>query len=168
MSPRITDPKLIVHPDRLEKTNGSHIDASRAASPSRLLATILKLFAHLSLLSGFSTMLAAVILLRAGYSSIPFWDEMQEVEKYVDSIHNSPFTWVWAQHNEHRIVFYKLLLIFNMRFCDGRNWPMYVGICLCQVALAIIVGYILSSFDNLSSPLKEFCLGLALYCLFCP
>ncbi len=113
-------------------------------------------------------MVATVNLMRLGYSTIPFWDEMDEVDRYIDSIQRSPFGWIWAQHNEHRIVFYKLLLIVDMQFFAGRNWPMYVGVFCFQLSLVVIFGYILWKVGHLTPPLWEACVGIALYCLFCP
>jgi hypothetical protein len=138
------------------------------AALSRQLGTLNQLLGHLILLIGIVTVFSAVYLMRAGYSVVPFWDELDEMELYVDWLHKSPLAWIWAQHNEHRILFYKLLFMVDMHFFRGRNWPMYVSIFCSQAALAFIVGYMLRKLGGLNGPLWKASAGIALYCAFCP
>jgi len=92
---------------------------------------------------------------------------MHEIQLYISQQH-SLLRWVWAQHNEHRILFYKLLFILDMQVFEGRNWPMFVAIFLCQVVLAAIFAFVLWKFGGAKGSPQVASFGLALYCLFCP
>ena len=124
--------------------------------------------AHLILAIGVGTALSAAYLMRAGYSVVPFWDELDEMTSYVDALHKSVLAWLWAQHNEHRLLFYKSLFLVDMQVFKGRNWPMYAAIFCSQVALAIVFGYMLHKLGDFKGPVWRACFGLTLYCLFCP
>src|ERR1035438_10652020 len=87
---------------------------------SRYASNILHLFAHLILAIGVGTALSAAYLMRAGYSVVPFWDELDEMTSYVDALHKSVLAWMWAQHNEHRLLFYKSLFLVDMRSEERR------------------------------------------------
>ena len=135
---------------------------------SRYVSKLLHIFGYLILAIGVGTVLSAAYLMRAGYSVVPYWDELDEMTSYLDATHKSVLTWMWAQHNEHRLLFYKALFVVDMRFFQGRNWPMYVAIFCSQVALAVVFGYMLHQLGDCKGPLWQACFGLTLYCLFCP
>ena len=135
---------------------------------SRYVSKLLHILGYLILAIGVGTALSAAYLMRAGYSVVPFWDELDEMTSYVDAMHKSVLTWMWAQHNEHRLLFYKALFIVDMRFFQGRNWPMYVAIFFSQVALAVVFGYMLRKLGDCNYLVWRACFGLTLYCLFCP
>src|ERR1039458_8556827 len=107
-------------------------------------------------------------LIDAGHSVVPCWDELEETAFYVDAMHKSVLSWMWAQHNEHRILFYKALFILDIRFFQGRNWRMYAAIFCSLLALAVVFGYMLHKLGDFKGPLWQACFGLTLYCLFCP
>lgn len=123
--------------------------------------------ATLILFAGTATLIACAYLMKVGYSVIPFWDEMHEIQLYISQQH-SLLRWIWAQHNEHRILFYKLLFVVDMHVFEGRNWPMFVAIFGCQVVLAAIFAFVLWKFGCLKGSPWVASFGLALYCLFCP
>jgi len=135
------------------------------ASPRE--SKVLAIFGYLFLAAGGATVASAAYLMRAGYSVVPYWDELDEMALYMAATHKSVLAWIWAQHNEHRLLFYKSLFIVDMHFFRGRNWPMYVAIFLSQAAVAVLIAYMLRQVGNLGKAVRYACIGLTLYCLFC-
>ena len=142
--------------------------ANESAETSPRQSKLTHMLGYLILAIGAGTVLGAANVMRAGYSVVPYWDELEVMTSYVDATHQSVLPWIWAQHNEHRILFYKLLFIADMQFSHGRNWPMYVAIFCSQAALAVVIGYMLYKLGDVKGPLWQACFGLTLYCLFCP
>jgi hypothetical protein len=91
------------------------------------------------------------------------WDLIGELA----TLGHPTLPWLWQQHNEHRILFYKLLLT-DFAFFKGQFWPMYAGIFACQVALAAIIAFMLRYVGGLQGLLWRASLGLTLFCVFCP
>ncbi len=131
-------------------------------------STLTRILGYVILALGFGTVLSAAYLMRAGYSVVPYWDELDELTSYVDATHNSVLRWMWTQHNEHRLLFYKSLFLVDMHFFQGRNWPMYAATFCSLMASAVVIGYMLRKLGHFKGYLWQACLGLTLYCLFCP
>ncbi len=142
--------------------------ANESAETSLRQSKLTHILGYLILAIGAGTVLGAANVMRAGYSVVPYWDELEEMTSYVDAMHKSVLPWIWAQHNEHRILFYKSLFIVDMQFFHGRNWPMYVAIFCSQAALAVVIGYMLYKLGDVKGSLWRACFGLTLFCLFCP
>jgi hypothetical protein len=153
---------------RLSATHTRVEQERTAGSSSFILAGIHRVLALGLLLVGALTAICAAYLMRCGYSLVPFWDEMGETRLYLMLHPGSAWRWVWAQHNEHRIVFYKLAFIADMHLFRGRNSLMYVAIFLCQVLLALLLGYALRRLGHARGKAWLACFGVLLYCLFCP
>jgi hypothetical protein len=165
MSPDLTDPRVSLHSEVLPESHPRDGHTTVRATVSRYLAGTAGLFAHVILAVGISTVLFAAYLVRAGYSVVPYWDEWDAIINY---FRLDRLTWIWVQHNEHRIVFYKLLFLVNMLIFKGNEWPMYIAIFSCQAVSALILGYMLRRLGQVKGTLWECCFGLALYCTFCP
>ncbi len=142
--------------------------ANESAETSPRQSTLTHILGYSILAIGAGTVVGAANVMKAGYSIVPYWDELDVMTDYVDALHKSVLPWIWAQHNEHRILFYKLLFIVDMRFFQGRNWPMYAAMFCSQAALAALIGYMLYKLGDIKGPLWRACFGLTLFCLFCP
>jgi len=151
-------------------TNGAghQTMANESAETSLRQSKLTNILGYLILAIGAGTVLGAAYVMRAGYSVVPYWDELDVMTSYVDAMHKSVLPWMWAQHNEHRILFYKSLFIMDIQFFQGRNWPMYAAMFCTQAALAIVIGYMLYNLGDVRGPLWRACFGLTLFCLFCP
>lgn len=147
---------------------GPQTMANESAATSQRGSKLAQILEYLILAIGAGTVLGAAYVMRAGYSIVPYWDELDVMTAYVDAMHNSVLPWIWAQHNEHRILFYKLLFIVDMQFFHGRNWPMFAAMFCSQAALAVVIGYMLYKLGDVKGPLWRACFGLTLFCLFCP
>ena len=141
-------------------------------SPSRVNdgtpGRILNIASYLILAIGIGTMAATAYLMLAAYTTVPYWDEWGVLNAYISSNSHLPLQWIWAQSNEHRIVFYKLLLLLDLRFFWGREWPMFVGIFLSQLSLFGLLAYLLRKGGNLEGWAYRCAVGIAAYCVFCP
>jgi hypothetical protein len=123
------------------------------------------LLCYAILIVGIGTMFCAAYLMKTAYSIVPGWDDWKVLDGYV---HRPHLEWLWEQLNEHRIIYYKLLLMGELRFFRGSNWPAYIAIFCCQIAVCILFGYMLRRFGKLKGPFWAACFGLALYTYFCP
>ena len=139
-----------------------------SAATVRYLSRLTAFLAYALLAVGGATVVCAAYLMKAGYSIVPYWDELDVLSSYVTDSHQSVLSWIWRQHNEHRLLFYKTLLVLDMTFFRGRNCLMYLAIFCSQVALAALLGWLLSKLEDLDRPTWAACFGLMLYCLFCP
>ena len=165
MPPDLTDASLSLHSNALPESYRAGASSTARATTSPYLARSFALVARLLLAVGIATVILTAYLVRAGYSVVPFWDEWDAILNY---FRLDRLTWIWAQHNEHRIVFYKLLFLVNMLIFQGREWPMYIAIFCCQAASALALGYMLRRLGHVKGALWQGCFGLALYCTFCP
>lgn len=59
--------------------------------------------------------------------TIPFWDQWEFVP-LLEKIHNNTFTLadLWSQHNEHRILFPKIIMLLLARW---SNWNIFLELC---------------------------------------
>jgi hypothetical protein len=164
---KLADTELRVGPQLDTGLTPDLVSTTLSTRFSRSLSYVADVVAYLILLAGIATAFSTAYLMRVGYSVVPYWDEMHEVQLYV-SQRQSLLRWMWAQHNEHRIVFYKLLFILDMHLFKGRHWPMFIGIFCCQGIVAVIFASVLWKMgcQKRSAWIASF--GIILYCLFCP
>lgn len=55
------------------------------------------------------------------FSPIPFWDQWPGYIGMYSIIRDGHWSYLWAQHNEHRIVFSRLLFLADIEFFGGMN-----------------------------------------------
>jgi hypothetical protein len=72
---------------------------------------------------------------------VPFWDQWETV-LLLEKIHNNTFTLadLWMQHNEHRILFPKILMLLLARW---SNWNIFLELCANIVLAAFILLFLL-------------------------
>jgi hypothetical protein len=147
-------------------TEAAELSRSRAhnGTPGLIISTA----SYLILAIGIGTVAAAAYLMVASYTPVPYWDEWGVLTPYLGSNSLLPLQWIWAQTNEHRIVFYKLLLLANLHFFKGREWPMFLAIFLSQLSLCGLLAWFLRKLGKLEGWAYRTAIGIALYCVFCP
>jgi hypothetical protein len=101
-------------------------------------------------------------------SSVPIFDEWFEIHAIASAPnHWPPVSWIWSQHNEHRIVFYRLLLLADIHFFNGRHRIEFWGVLLTQWAsFGLLIWLVL--LGRLDGHLARATIGLGAFCLFCP
>ena len=129
---------------------------------------ILNIASYLFLAIGIGTMAAAAYLMVVSYTPVPYWDEWGVLNPYLGSNSYLPLQWIWAQTNEHRIVFYKLLLMADLNLFKGREWVMFFAIFLSQLSLCGLLAWFLRKLGKLEGWAYRSAIGIAAYCVFCP
>ena len=83
------------------------IDTTPAASPvdSRLSVWL----SYAVLLAGFGAGVASAYIVISTYSPLPHWDEWALFD-HLATGRGWSWAWLWAQHNEHRILFPRIIL----------------------------------------------------------
>ena len=148
---------------RSSRRSGCKLNFPDGRSPHR--ARVADILCYAILLIGIGTVFSAAYLTKTAYSIVPMWDDWKLLDGY---IHQPHLGWIWEQLNEHRIIFYKLLLIAELRFFRGSGWPAFIVIYCCQISSCLLFGYMLRKFGGFKGPLWAACFGLALYTYFCP
>ncbi len=72
--------------------------------------------------------------------AIPYWDQY-ELVPLIDKVfnHNLQFSDLWAQHNEHRIVFPKMLMLTMAYFTNWNIWyELYLNFVLAGVIVLLL------------------------------
>ena len=115
---------------------------------------------------GLLSMVAGAYLILSSYSPVPSWDEWAAVDA-IARVHPLPVSWLWAQHNEHRVLFYRLLFLADVSWLSGRHWIEFAAILAAQgFSLALLAG-MLRGIGRLRGSLWRASFGLAAFCLFC-
>ena len=82
-----------------------------------------KLLSYVILACGICTVGIGATQILTSHSLVPFWDEWTEIDAIATAPHHQlPLSWLWSQHNEHRIVFYRLLLLADIHVFHGKHW----------------------------------------------
>jgi hypothetical protein len=99
------------------------------------------------------SMVAFLAMLRVGvtnaYSGVPFWDEWNGSLEFISRFGPENISSIFVQHNEHRIVLFRLIALFNYHVLNGQIW------FLVAVNLLILVGIVHILFRYLSLVLEQ-------------
>jgi hypothetical protein len=116
---------------------------------------------------GIVTIAQAIRLACVAYSRIPYWD-MWAVIHYLVRPDRPLAAWLWAQHNEHRIVTAKLLFAIDFRLFQGtEKFLLASGFVLLFAHLALL-SWAMRAFGELRGAAWRTAAGLTAFCLFCP
>jgi hypothetical protein len=123
---------------------------------------------YLILVCGLFTVFIGARQILNARSPVPLWDEWDEMYALATAPHHQPpISWVWSQHNEHRIVFYRLLLLSDIHLFHGKHSIFFWAMLIVQCAFLGVVIWLLS-FGGVRGPPKVAIIGLAAFCFFCP
>ena len=99
------------------------------------------------------SMVAFLAMLQIGvknaYSGVPFWDEWNGSLEFISNFGPENLGSIFMQHNEHRIILFRLIALFNYHVLNGQIW------FLVTVNLAILVGIVHILFRYLSLILES-------------
>ncbi len=99
------------------------------------------------------SMVAFLAMLRIGvsnaYSGVPFWDEWNGSLDFISRFGPENISSIFVQHNEHRIVVFRLIALFNYHVLNNQIW------FLVALNLAILVGIVHILFRYLSLVLEQ-------------
>ena len=121
----------------------------------------------LILLGGLLTIGVAAYMVLASYSPLPFWDEWSELHYFAAERHQPFLSWLWTQHNEHRILTTKLLLMADLYIFRGRQTLLLTSIFSIQLLQLFLLSWSMWALGGLRAERWRTAVGLIAFCLFC-
>jgi hypothetical protein len=142
---------------------------SRIFPLSRASAALLtKLFAWVLVIFGILTVITTVRIVVRTYSPVLVWDQWQIIHTLMDSGGQPSLHYLWAQHNEHRLLTGRLLGFADLFLFRGRNVSLYAEIFIFQLCHLLLFALVLRRFGRLPWPVYATLVGFLTYCLFSP
>jgi hypothetical protein len=89
-------------------------------------------FSWAILLAGIITIGVAAYMVVVSYSSLPWDDGWVQIDPMVSGINPLSLHWLWAQHDEHRVVFTKLFLLADLRLFHAGQAFLLTSILVIQ------------------------------------
>lgn len=126
-----------------------------------------QLLSYAILIIGLLTLVVGAHLIITSYSAVPMWDEWAQVDA-VATMHHPPINWLWAQHSEHRVLFYRLLLLADVRLFHGRHWIEFASILLAQTLSFLLLVWLLCVPGQWRGVQLRVGVGIAAFATFCP
>src|SRR5437588_9414572 len=119
------------------------------------------LLSWLVLAGGIATILFTVTLIVLAYSpvaSVDHWFFLYEISHRKTSFWGpdisharaSTLQILWAQHNDHRIVFPKVLYLADLALFKGRSIFLLVSVCISQLGELFLLAYLLARSEKVS------------------
>ena len=109
---------------------------------------------------------AVVALCVRCYIPCPFWDEWALLNPIAQGAGFTSWHWLWSQHNEHRLLMTRLLILLDLRAFGGRNVSLFIEMFAAQVLHWAAICYALERFTDFPSVLKRTVEGVYGFCLF--
>lgn len=123
---------------------------------------------YLILLGGALTVALALYIVIATYSSLPYWDGWTQIEVAANGRSPLSPSWLWEQHNEHRLVIPKLFLAVDLLFFRARQAFLLVSIFVIQLMHLALLSWSMRALGGWNGTLWRAGTGVAAFCLFCP
>ena len=92
------------------------------------------------LLAGLGAIIASAYIVITTYSPLPHWDEWSLFDHLAKGGGWS-LPWLWAQHNEHRILVTKLFFLFDVEFFHGTQKFLLICIFLVQLLQVALLSW---------------------------
>jgi hypothetical protein len=137
---------------------------TRTAETSRLTAAL----SYAILLGGLLTIALSLYIVVTTCSNLPFWDGWTQIEVAANGRSPVSLSWLWQQHNEHRLVLPKLFLAADLRFFQARQAFLLASIFAIQLLHLALLSWSMKVLGGWSGTLCRSGTGLAAFCLFCP
>ncbi len=119
------------------------------------------------LLTGLSAIVASAYLVITTYSPLPHWDEWALFD-HLATGGGWSLPWLWAQHNEHRILTTKLLFLLDVELFHGTQKFLLASVFLVQLLQVALLSWSLRAFGGLRGSAWRVGAGLIAYCILCP
>jgi hypothetical protein len=120
------------------------------------------------LLAGLLTMVAAIYMVIASYSSLPSTDGWEQIDIALRGVDPLSPAWLWAQHNEHRMVIPKLFLAADLLLFRARQKLLLSGILATQFLLLMLLAWSMRVLGGWRGTVWRTGVGIAAFCLFWP
>lgn len=150
-----------------ELPRASSLAARTKTLRERRFSRLDRVLSWIILACGLCTVVVGARQIVTARSLVPMGDEWQEIDAIAIARGHPPLAWLWSLHNEHRIVFYRLLLLADVNLFHGRHGIYFWAILLVQGLFLAALAWTLR-FAGVNGNLWRALLGLAAFALFCP
>ena len=123
---------------------------------------------YLILLGGALTVALSFYIVISTYSSLPYWDGWTQIEVAANGRSPLSPSWLWEQHNEHRLVIPKLFLAVDLLFFRARQAFLLTSILVIQLLHLALLSWSMRALGGWKGALWRAGTGVAAFCLFCP
>ncbi len=120
------------------------------------------------MVAGLTTILAALYVVVVCYSSLPYLDGWIQITTAAGGGSLFSPSWLWAQHNEHRLLVPKLLLAIDLYWFHASQKFLLASIFVIQFLHLALLSWAMYALGRWRGPLLRTGIGLASFCLFCP
>lgn len=136
-----------------------------ATSRAELVSSALS---WLILLGGVVTIGIALYMVVICYSSLPWSDGWTQIFSAAQGRNPFSLSWLWQQHNEHRLLIPKLFLGLDLRLFHATQKLLLAAIFTTQLLLLCLLGWSMRALGGWRGALWRTATGLAAFCLFSP
>ena len=119
------------------------------------------------LLAGLAAIVVSARMVITTYSPLPHWDEWSLFD-HLATGGGWSWPWLWAQHNEHRILTTKVFFLLDAELFHGTQKFLLASIFLVQLLQATLLSWSLRQLGGMQGALWRTGTGLIAYCVFCP
>jgi len=126
------------------------------------------IFSYAILLGGVLTIAVTLYMVVVSYSSLPYWDGWTQVGVAAGGGNPLSPTWLWQQHNEHRLVIPKLFLAADLRLFQARQAFLLASVFVIQLLHLALLSWSMRVLGGWRGALWRTGVGLTAFCLFCP
>ncbi len=120
------------------------------------------------LLAGLLTAAAAVYMVIASYSSLPSTDGWEQIDVVLRGGNPLSPAWLWAQHNEHRMVIPKIFVAADLLLFRATQKFLLTSILATQFLLLIVLAWSMRVLGGWRGSMWRTGVGMAAFCLFWP
>ena len=122
----------------------------------------------LILLGGIVTIGIALYMVVICYTSLPWSDGWTQIFSAAQGRDPFSLSWLWQQHNEHRLLIPKLFLGLDLRLFAATQKLLLAAIFTVQLLLLGLLSWSVRSLGGWQGALWRTATGLAAFCLFSP
>ena len=119
------------------------------------------------LLAGVGSGIISAYIVITTYSPVPHWDEWSLFDHLADG-NGWSLPWLWAQHNEHRILTTRLLFLLDVELFHGTQIFLLASIFLTQLLQVSLLSWSLHKLGGIRRSAWRVGTGLIAYCILCP
>ena len=119
------------------------------------------------LLVGIGAGVASAYMVISTYSALPHWDEWALFDRLATG-QGWSLPWLWAQHNEHRILVPKLFFLADVDLFRGTQVFLLASIFLIQLLQVALLSFSLRTLGAMRGAAWRTGTGLIAYCILCP
>jgi hypothetical protein len=120
------------------------------------------------LILGVTVAFISIALTVRCYMPCPFGDQWFVIDSIARGNGPSSWSWLFGQHNEHRIAIPRALIWLDLVRFHGKNVSLFVEIYLVLLLHWIAICYALERFTDFPTGLKRTLQGLFAFCIFHP